>query len=75
MTDSRPVYQTGTECPDCHSRYIVPILYGYPSAEAVAAARRGELLIGGLNIDADNPRWSCRSCGRRFSLGDVSRAM
>ncbi len=75
MTDSRPVYQTGPECPDCHSRDIVPILYGYPSAEAVAAARRGELRIGGLNIDADNPRWSCRSCGRRFSLGDVSRAM
>ncbi len=74
MTASRPVYPTGPECPDCHSSDVVPILYGYPSAEAFEAAARGELIIGGANIDADNPRWGCRICGRRFSTGDVTRA-
>jgi len=73
MAEPRPPYHAGPECPDCHARDVVPIIYGYPSAHAVEAAQRGELLIGGWNSDSHNPRWSCRSCGRRFSVGDVSQ--
>jgi len=74
MTASRPAYHAGPDCPVCHSGDVRPILYGYPSAEAVEAAARGELLIGGSSSDANNPRWSCRSCGHRFSMGDVTHS-
>lgn len=73
MTASRPASPTGPACPECHSSDVLPILYGYPSAEAFEAAARGELLIGGSS-DGDHPRWGCRSCGRRFCTGDVARA-
>jgi hypothetical protein len=74
MTESRPVYRAGPECPDCHSDDVVPILYGYPSTQAYEAAARGELLLGGCILEPTNPRWSCRSCGRRFNSGDVAPA-
>ena len=70
MTASRPPSYSSPECPDCHATDVLPILYGYPSADAIEAAARGELLIGNSS-DADNPRWGCRSCGRRFSMGDA----
>jgi hypothetical protein len=72
MTESRPMYRAGPECPDCHSADVVPILYGYPSAAAYDAAARGELLLGGCILEPTNPRCSCRSCGRRFNHGDVT---
>lgn len=34
-------------CPRCRARAGVPILYGFPMEEAVAAAQRGDIVLGG----------------------------
>jgi len=54
---------------------VLPIVYGYPSAEAFEAAARGEVLIGESSGGADDPRWACRSCGWRFSMRDVLKRL
>jgi hypothetical protein len=47
-----------TVCPDCGGE-LVPVLYGYPSAEAFKAAQRGELALGGCCVTDDDPNWQC----------------
>jgi hypothetical protein len=44
----------------------VPVVYGLPAAEAVSAAERGEIVLGGCVIASDVPEWSCRRCGHRW---------
>lgn len=41
---------------------LVPIAYGYPAPEVIAASERGEVLIGGCTIDDDRPRFGCVPC-------------
>ena len=66
MSEDRPIYYAGPLCPDCNSREVVRILYGFPSQEASDAAERGEVALGGCVINDDDPEWRCRVCGRRF---------
>ncbi len=50
-------------CPKCgSSENVVPIVYGYPSAELMAAAERGEVKLGGCVITGDDPQWYCKAC-------------
>lgn len=49
-------------CPACHSERVREILYGYPLPDAMDAANRGELVIGGCEIDESNPSWQCLDC-------------
>jgi hypothetical protein len=49
-------------CPRCNSRTFVPIVCGYPTEEALAAARRGELVLGGCSLQIDGPNWYCPRC-------------
>jgi len=57
-------------CPKCGSKKVVPIFYGYPSAESMEplldAVKRGEVVLGGCCIDGDEPALSCRDCGHRW---------
>lgn len=48
-------------CPDCGSKRIVSIMYGFPSKEGFEAARRGEIVLGGCIMD-DGPGWHCKDC-------------
>lgn len=50
-------------CPRCGQHAVVPVLYGYPSDEAFAAADRGEIALGGCDIGDGTPRdVRCRAC-------------
>lgn len=42
---------------------MVPIVYGFPSAELGEAAFRGEVMLGGCCIiDGAMPEWGCHRC-------------
>jgi hypothetical protein len=56
---------TSLHCPRCGSRDVVPILYGYPPDEWFEAAERGELIIGGCEIEPETKH--CASCGNKWN--------
>jgi hypothetical protein len=56
----------GKACPKCGSLDVVPIMYGYPMPEAMEAAERGEIELGGCCVTADDPQKHCKACGERF---------
>ncbi len=44
----------------------MPILYGYPMPEAMAAANEGKIELGGCCVTDRDPRKYCKACGERF---------
>jgi len=58
-------------CPTC-SAAAVPILYGLPVSEAVDAAERGLLVLGGCIVADDSPQWRCPA-GHEWSTSDARR--
>lgn len=57
-------------CPRCHARAGVPILYGFPMEDAIEAAERGEIVLGGDVIDpGQQPNHACTKCGHRWVSG------
>jgi hypothetical protein len=59
------------KCPNCGSENVVPIVYGYPTREAVQAADRGELILYGCLPPSDQPEdRACRSCGKEWASGE-----
>jgi transposase-like protein len=65
MSEQRPTH-TGPTCPTCGSTTTIPIVYGYPTGDAMERARRGEFALGGCISSADSPHWACTTCGSRF---------
>ncbi len=63
----RPRARPPAQCPRCGSTDTVRIVYGYPTQEAVEAAKRDEIRLGGCLITGHDPTRQCRACGRRFS--------
>lgn len=61
-TDCHRANQKPARCPECGSRRIVDILYGYPALELLEAAGREEIVLGGCVIDDDMPQWQCVAC-------------
>jgi hypothetical protein len=61
-------------CPKCGSLDVVPILYGYPMEEAMEAAKRGEIALGGCCVSDDDPRKHCKACGEDFDRPPLRRA-
>jgi len=55
-------------CPRCRQKAGVEILYGYPAPEAVEAAERGEVVLGGCCIDLEGPERACTSCGHQWRI-------
>ena len=54
-------------CPECKSNKTVPILYGYPAPDAMAAAMSGEIMLGGCVIDFPQADRGCLECGYKWS--------
>jgi hypothetical protein len=54
------------QCPKCNSESVIPILYGEPNDEGIAAAYRNELVLGGCIVDDGLPIWHCQDCGYNF---------
>mgnify|MGYP000924044737 CR=1 FL=1 len=58
------------DCPNCGAREsMVPIIYGAPSEENLAAQQRGEIFIARDMPRLDSPDIKCTICGHE----DVSR--
>ena len=53
-------------CPKCGSRDVMPIVYGYPLPETMAAANRDEVELGGCLVTDWDPTKMCKACGERF---------
>ncbi len=54
-------------CPGCSTAgNVVPILYGFHSAEAEERARRGKAVLGAYSGGPSAPRWECLVCGARM---------
>lgn len=55
------------KCPKCGER-AVPIQWGYPTPDMMAAAERGELALGGccVKLDGTDARWRCGKCGEEW---------
>lgn len=49
-------------CPRCGGE-PVPIAYGLPGAEMLAAAERGEIRLGGCVVFDGQPTGQCAACG------------
>jgi len=60
-----------TQCPKCGSAKVLPILYGYPSAEALKAALEGKIILGGCTIVTGAPIWRCAACGHEGGSMDI----
>ncbi len=56
------------KCPNCKSKRIANILYGYPafSEELSKKLDEGKITLGGCVVNPDNPRWECADCGTLF---------
>lgn len=59
-------------CPRCGSLDVVPIMYGYPMPEAMKAAERGEIELGGCVIGERDPQRHCKACGEVFDRPGVA---
>jgi transcription elongation factor Elf1 len=60
--------KTPEPCPRCGSHDIVPIMYGYTMPDAMEAAKRGEIELGGCRIGESDPQKHCKACGERFDF-------
>jgi len=59
-------------CPVCMSPRIVPVIYGYPTAETDQRASRGEVILGGdiVGWGELEHTWQCRTCDRSWAMLD-----
>ena len=44
------------------------IVYGLPDLDLAEAAERGEVALGGCDIEFENPNRQCRRCGHRWRI-------
>jgi predicted kinase len=52
-------------CPVCGGTLWIPIVYGLPGPDLVAAAERGEVALGGCMVETDQPDEVCARCNAR----------
>jgi hypothetical protein len=49
-------------CPEYGSKNVVPIIYGYPSAELVQKEKEDKVRLGGCCITPTAPKYACNEC-------------
>ena len=54
------------KCPSCKSEHVIPIVYGLPGLELAEEAEKGHVELGGCCVDANNPNWKCKACGKTW---------
>ncbi len=56
-----------TVCPGCSTiGNVVPILYGFHTADDETRARAGKAVLGTYSEGPRAPRWECLTCGARL---------
>jgi hypothetical protein len=53
-------------CARCGAGSLQRIVYGHHGFETLAAAERGEIMLGSCIVHSEQPDWHCRSCGHSF---------
>jgi Zn finger protein HypA/HybF involved in hydrogenase expression len=54
-------------CPKCHSKNVVPIVYGYPTEETIKLADEGKIVHGGdVVCSRPPPKWHCVDCSSEW---------
>jgi hypothetical protein len=67
INEDGKVYKQSRKCPECKSKNVTLIQYGYiADPDAVERIENGELVTGGCCIDEDSPKWQCRDCQNQF---------
>jgi hypothetical protein len=56
------VMSDSAACPECGSKNVVPIVYGYPSAELGQKEKEGKIRLGGCCITPTAPKYACNEC-------------
>jgi hypothetical protein len=56
-------------CPRCGAvATMLPIVFGYPSAQTFAAAERGQVALGGCMVMGEDPTHRCMACAQDVIL-------
>lgn len=58
-------------CPQCGSKNILRIIYGYPSQELLNAAKQGKVLLGGCVIYDSSPEYECKDCHKQWNKAEI----
>jgi hypothetical protein len=64
--EAKKVTKRKRKCPSCKSEQVIPIVYGMPAMELVRQAEKGLVELGGCCVDANNPNWKCKACGKEW---------
>jgi hypothetical protein len=70
--DSIETPEATKRCKQCGSHEILPVVYGLPTAETLARAALGEVLLGGCVVLGDEPDWRCAKCGAPFDIAEFA---
>ncbi len=64
LFDSEP-----TECPECGTSNVLPIIYGTPSKEMAIASQLGQIIVRTNPVDPIPPQWMCQDslCNQEFN--------
>jgi hypothetical protein len=66
--EAHPVSAAGPgTCPACGSPRVIPVLYGSPTSDLIAADAAGQVAIGGARAADGSARWECRDCDHRWT--------
>ena len=58
------------KCPNCDSKAIVPIVYGYPGFELFEDSKIGKVELGGCCMEIDAPDRHCNDCDHQWLKTD-----
>ena len=50
------------QSPQCGSKDIATITFGYPSPEMIEGVDTGDIVLGGCCVTEDDPKWHCKDC-------------
>jgi hypothetical protein len=59
-------------CPNCTSKSIAEIFWGYPGNMDAMKKQldKKEIVLGGCLVSDNDPKWECNSCGCRWGNRD-----
>lgn len=68
MQEKLEYFKKPRKCPNCSSKKIALILYGYPafSPKLESDLNEGRIVLGGCVISLDDPSWECADCHVQF---------
>jgi hypothetical protein len=58
------------KCPNCDSKDIVSIVYGYPGPELFEESDLGKVKLGGCCMEIDAPDRHCKDCEHQWCKAD-----